>query len=391
MLRLAVLQRVCPSYRVPLFQALSQARGIQMHLFIGADVPNSKVKSAASLGRIPFTQLPTRFVRLGSRVMPWHVGLGRALENFNPDVILCEGESHFLGYLQAFGYRARHSGVGLLHWCFIALPGAPNRRRDMASTVKSLSRRHFDAFVLYSSHSKNCLTELGVPPGRMFVATNVGQVSKFLAAASANTDSKATIRSRLGLPHRFTSLYVGTLDENKRPDLILDLARHCDSLRFNFVILGVGPLLERLRARVEAEGMRNVSLPGRVTEGIESYYLAADVLLLPGRGGIVMSEAMASGLPVIVHQADGTESDLVLNGRTGVRLSVGDVSEFRSTLEALQRDSQLLQRLGAASRELIRDHLNEQNMVRQIVLAAEYAQASRSFTLCGAAGASAPE
>ena len=38
---------------------------------------------------------------------------------------------------------------------------------------------------------------------------------------------------------------------------------------------------------------------------------SADVVVVPGRGGIVISEAMVHGVPVIVHQADGTEYELV--------------------------------------------------------------------------------
>jgi len=82
---------------------------------------------------------------------------------------------------------------------------------------------------------------------------------------------------------------------------MLDLAKECDRVNFNFVLLGSGSLLDELRDRATCENLSNVFLPGRVVDELPLYYRAANVLLIPGRDGIVISEAMAFGLPVIVH------------------------------------------------------------------------------------------
>ena len=105
-------------------------------------------------------------------------------------------------------------------------------------------------------------------------------------------------------------LSVGTLSENKRPEMLLDVAQHVREDAYSFVLVGAGELEERLRMWVRKEGLRNVHLPGNVTETLPFYYRAADVLMVPGRGGIVISEAMAFGLPVVLHEADGTEYGL---------------------------------------------------------------------------------
>lgn len=379
-LRLAVLQRVCPGYRVRLFSALSASEDIDFRLFIGADLPNSKVKSAECLTELRVTRLKTRFVRLGRRLFPWHIGLVGALREFKPDVILCEGESHFLGYLEAMYYRARYgSNTGLMHWCFISLPGEPAERRDAAARIKAYFRRHFDAFVVYSSFSRDRLIGLGEPEDKVFVATNVGDVGKFYGLSEALKETKASARRRLGLPDRFTVLYAGTLDENKCPDVILDLARASNADKYSFVLAGSGPQLEALRQRAASEGLSQVHLPGRVGDDLVLFYRAADVLLVPGRGGIVISEAMACGLPVIVHQADGTEYDLVEDGLNGYRVSSGDAWAFLPLLESLRSDPDLLLSMGAHSKELVRQRFNESNMVDKILRAARFAKTARTI------------
>ena len=128
-IRFAVLQRVCPAYRIALFSALSRVDGVEVRLFIGDDVPGTLAWSAPNLDGVPVTRLPTRFWRFGRRILPLHVGLVDALRKFGPHVILCEGESHFLGYLQATYYRFRYArDTALLHWCLTVLPGERRRK-----------------------------------------------------------------------------------------------------------------------------------------------------------------------------------------------------------------------------------------------------------------------
>jgi glycosyltransferase involved in cell wall biosynthesis len=238
-------------------------------------------------------------------------------------------------------------------------------------------RRYFDAFVVYSSFSHDCLIELGEPAAKIFVATNVGEVSRFSRAADALTDNKGELRRQLQLPNRFTVLYAGSLDPNKRPDMMVELAARWKGEPCNFVVLGSGPLLEPLQRRVASDGLANVYLLGKVTEDLTKFYKAADVLVVPGRGGIIMSEAMATGLPVIVHQGDGTEFDLVLPEKTGYRLSNGTLSEFAAAITSLQTESGLATTMARNCRQLMQSTFTEANMVHAILEAARYASAAR--------------
>ncbi len=379
-LRIAVLQRVCPEYRIPLFGRLSSKLGSKFILFIGQDVPNSKVKSSADLGDINHKKLETRFLKLGSRIFPWHIGLIAELRKFDPDVVICEGESHFIGYVQAIAYRYRYKiSTALIHWCFISLPGWSSvGGNGFRALIKKFFRRFFDAFLVYSSYSKECLIKLGQPSEKIFVATNVGNVERFIDISDLMTESTPEARAKLGLSERFTALYVGTLDEVKRPGVMLDIARLCDSRNFNFVLLGTGPLLAELRQRVVRENLPNVYLPGRVVRDLPLFFRAADVLVVPGRGGIVISEAMAFGLPVIVHQADGIEYDLIQNGETGFILPSGNVDDFRETLEFLSKNPNQCKKMGIMSKQIIKSRFTTANMVDQIIFAARFARNTRN-------------
>ncbi|TFB10133.1 glycosyltransferase [Candidatus Marinimicrobia bacterium MT.SAG.2] len=341
---------------------------------IGEDVPNTKIKSGPDLRGINYRKLKTLFLPLNARTLQWHVGLVGELRKFNPDVILCEGESHFVGYLQAIGYKYLFNRrVALMHWCYISLPGWPSiGGKGFRSLIKAFFRRFFDAFVVYSSFSKECLLKLGQPDEKVFVATNVGGIQRFLSISDSMTDTTSKARQKLGLPERFTVLYLGTLDENKRPGVMLDLAKKSDSERFNFVLLGTGPLLESLLEQATREELSNVFLPGRMVDELPLYLRSADVLMIPGRGGIVISEAMAFGLPIIVHQADGTEYDLVQDKVTGFHLSGGSVDDFYQAIKYLQINPDICAEMGQKSKQLVETKFTIDNMVNQIKRAARY-------------------
>jgi glycosyltransferase involved in cell wall biosynthesis len=377
-MRLAILQRVCTSYRLALFQKLSAQPDLQLHLYFGDNLPKSKVRSVRKVSGIEHSKLPTRFFRFRNRTLVDHRGLVPALKDFQPDVIFCEGESHFLAYLQALRYRRRNKKCALVMWSLIGLPGVKPGRKGLAGHLKSWSHKQFDAFVVYSSFSRQLLIELGHDPAKVFVATNVADTKKLLLQADQFPVTRQQARRNLSLPQRFTVLYAGAMDANKRPDLLLDLAGALNPEHYNFVLLGDGERLEPLRARAQSERLANVFLPGRVEKELATYFRAADTMILPGRGGMVISEAMAWSLPVVVHQADGTEFDLVRDHHTGLHLPNGALYDFKNALELLRNSPEQTRQWGLSGRQRIAEYFSMDHIVDQVVRAAQYAAGQRT-------------
>ncbi|HIQ21263.1 MAG TPA: glycosyltransferase family 1 protein [Planctomycetes bacterium] len=379
-LRLAILHRVCTEYRLELFRRLSETNGLRVRLFIGEDLPKSKVRTNVDLSSLDFCKCRTTFIRLERRLIPVHRRLYQALRQFDPDVILCEGESHLYGCLTAIAYRSRHPQVGLVHWSLGGMPGAPHHGRSLSTRAKYALQRRFDTFLAYSSYGKQRLIALGHHPERIFVATNVSCVEKHLAIARTLPESRREARLKLRLPSRFTLIYAGSMDRNKRLGVLLKAAAAL-SENCNLLLVGAGTMLERLKA--QAMHLRHtVCFPGRVGRELPWYYRASDVLVLPGRGGVVISEAMAYGVPVITHQADGTEYDLVRHGETGVLLPDGSPEALRCAIEFVRSDPDRAARWGRRAQELIEAKFTMGHMAKQIIAAVEAARRARRQPLC---------
>lgn len=86
---------------------------------------------------------------------------------------------------------------------------------------------------------------------------------------------------------------------------------------------------------------------------VSKYYAAADALLLPTHYdsfAMVVTEAMASALPVIVSREAGA-AELVEHGKNGLVLDdFGDTEELAQKMALLIADSELAARLGTAAR-----------------------------------------
>jgi glycosyltransferase involved in cell wall biosynthesis len=164
--------------------------------------------------------------------------------------------------------------------------------------------------------------------------------------------------SVLDLP-RPIHLYVGRVSVEKNLPAFLDL-----NLPGSKVIVGHGPALEDLRRRYPG-----VLFTGK-KEGVElaEFYASADLFVFPSLTdtfGIVLLEAMASGLPVAAYPVTGPK-DVVLDGVTGVL----DQDLGRACARALLLDREVCRVEGAkhswaeATRQFL-TNVREANTVRR--------------------------
>lgn len=205
-------------------------------------------------------------------------------------------------------------------------------------------------FVAISSRIEAALRREGHPDVRripLSVATD-----RFRPPADAA--ERGALRERLGYCGR-TVLFVGRLVERKRPLLLLDCLaaarERAPDLRLE--VLGDGPLMPAVRARVAALGLGDaVSLPGFVADTPERLRAADGFVLCSTIEGLpnAMLEAMASGLPCLATRISGTE-DALTDGETGLLVDPHDPTALTAGLVRLGTED--LTALGAAARAAI--------------------------------------
>lgn len=128
-------------------------------------------------------------------------------------------------------------------------------------------------------------------------------------------------------------LYVGRLEERKGLTHLMNAFKAAKQMCPNtrLIIVGSGPQKDELEKLVKSEEIEDVCFQGQVSSGDKpSYYARADIFCSPATHGesfgIVLLEAMATGVPVIAGDNPGYRT--VVKGAEGLLVNPADTQQF---------------------------------------------------------------
>lgn len=275
--------------------------------------------------------------------------LARVVQRFRPDLIHCETEFTIgrmgrnaarasglplvSSYHTDFGRYAEAYGVGWLRRAATAYLGRFHRR----------SRR-----VYTPSHAaRGELTALGVTDVEVWG----GGVDTAVFHPGRRSPAR---RGELGIGSACTLLYVGRLAAEKSVGVVLEAFRRASAMVprgvIRLIVAGTGPCEAELRAAappgVTFLGVldRRVRLPD-LYANCDAFVFASVTETL----GLVVLEAMASGLPVIGVAAGGVREHL-RNGVNGLAYAPGDATGMARGMVLLASEWELRRRLARGAR-----------------------------------------
>lgn len=281
------------------------------------------------------------------------------LERYRPDLIECQ-DAYNLPWT-ALVHRRRYPDTALIAAYMTDFPTVYVERPLMQFVGKTaaglLGRicyaycgalyRRFDAlYALGENGGAAKLRSLGISPVEVVpLGVEVGEF--------APDQRNCELRAKLGLSAEQPLLiYVGRLDREKKPDVVVDAFRRLpNSLGAKLVLLGEGPL----KGEIGALGDQRIIMPGYVQNRAElaRWLASADIYvsaMADETFGISIIEAQASGLPV-VGVAAGAMLDRVTKdmGRLG---PVGDSEKMAKNIEAVWQSDRSAMALAARSHAL---------------------------------------
>lgn len=273
------------------------------------------------------------------RLMLRNRAVRAALERYRPDLIECQ-DAYNLPWA-AIGYRRKRPETALVAaymtdfpTVYVERPLAKFVTRPVAGALArvcygycGLLYRRFDAvFALSENGGAGKLRLLGIPDVEVVpLGVELGEFGP------SRRDLR--LRAKLGLADGQPLLvYVGRLDGEKKPDLVVDAFRRLPrSLGAKLVLIGEGPL----KAEISALGDERIVITGYMKSRAElARWLASSDIYVSGMAdetfGVSIVEAQASGLPV-VGVAAGAMIDRVTDriGRLG---RVGDAAQMAANI-----------------------------------------------------------
>lgn len=270
------------------------------------------------------------------------------------------------------------------------------RAKGWKRRLKRLLVARFHAALVGGTPHKLYFTALGMDPEKIFSGYDAIDNNFFAREAARVREDAEAWRTRLGLPPRYI-LSLGRMVEKKNLGCLIDafaklqqdlgddapalvfvgsgdqepaLRRQCAQLGLQVADasevrgrrseVGHQPAQERGTQNQEP-GIKNqtqkVHFAGfRQIEENPAFYALADCFVLPSlyeEWGLVVNEAMACGLPVVVSKTVGSAEDLVQHGENGFHIDPTRPKELTEALACLSKDPELRVRMGTRSREII--------------------------------------
>jgi glycosyltransferase involved in cell wall biosynthesis len=371
--KVVVLYRVLSHYRLPIFERLNDREDIDLTVVHGCDFPGTKIMNSRAPHRVASIELKSFPLRLttsnGLAVAPVSPGLIWTLIKLRPDVIICEGASNLPNNLLAYFY-AKLFGVRLVQWGLGEIKGWKKSllRRTLDGLIEWMERSA-NACLSYSSRGRLYYESIGVASDRIFVAVNVVDTDN-VAKKIAQLDPQQ-IHADAHADAEFVVLFVGALNVEKKVDMLIrafqQLSAH-SQVSTKLIIVGDGDDRERLQSVANEDRTARIEFLGQVIDGVSRYFLMADIFVLPGLGGLAISEAMAYGVPVIASIGDGCEVDLLAEGG-GILDEQLDQQRLVEHLTALANDRNLLREMKLKARETIATRYNVTSYVNGIIAA----------------------
>jgi len=241
-----------------------------------------------------------------------------ALEQAKPDVVAVNGWNNFGSLVAADCCVRREIPMVVM---------SESARQDEPRTWwKEMIKRRiiglYSAALVGGKRHVDYLVELGMPRERVFTGYDVVDNAYFRRRAEEVRGQKSEVRKKYGLPENYFLASARFIEKKNLPRLVRAYAAYKQESEasgnppWDIVLLGDGPLREALNSQLSTLNLHaHVHLPGfKQYQELPVYYALARAFVHPStteQWGLVVNEAIASGLPVIVSDRCGCVPELV--------------------------------------------------------------------------------
>lgn len=302
-------------------------------------------------------------------IRPWTMSqqIIRTLDELQPEAVA----------INSYGYADARAA---LYWCRKNRKTAimmqeskadDARRKPVREWIKSQIVQLFDSALVGGLPQMRYMQALGIPPDQLHLGYDAIDNDYFENATDYFRSDPSLIPDKPGLegctngtrkPFFLTS---SRFIRRKNLDGLLKAYAtyrlHCRNAHvepWDLVMLGDGELREELKQLADELQLDGLTMAGfQQLETLPAYYACASAFILAShvdQWGLVVNEAMASGLPVLVSTGCGCHENLVEVGVNGYTFAPSNFDEMAQVMYTTAHTGRNLAAMGEASRRIIR-------------------------------------
>jgi 1,2-diacylglycerol 3-alpha-glucosyltransferase len=273
---------------------------------------------------------------------------------------------------------ADHAALSAMQWCvqrrIPAIMMSDSTEWDQKRVlwkewIKGRLVRLASSSLVAGAPHADYIKKLGLASDRVFAGYDVVDNDYFKSGAEEARRQAVGLREKYALPQDYFLASARFVEKKNLIRLIQAYAGYraratkteqSDPAKkiWNLVLLGDGPLREDIRAQIAALNLNEyVLLHGfRQYQELPVFYGLARAFIHAStieQWGLVVNEAMASGLPVLVSNRCGCATDLVQENKTGFSFDPFNIDQMSDVMFRCSADPVKLSEMGQAAQNLI--------------------------------------
>ncbi len=371
-IKVLLITNIPTPYRIPLFNELNmqfQKRNIRLKVIFSAlTYPRRNWKIDMSQCKFEYVILKSKknISMDAERTIFIYAGLMKLIKMENPEVIITSGFS--LATLKVW-FLSLYYPINYIIWS-----GCITGGKDSESFLRKMQRKilisRAAGFIAYGTLAKKYLISLGASPNRIDIAINTVDLDYYKEIHFNNNQDN----------YKKEIIFVGQFVERKRVDLLFYTVKTLLNKRSDFVLklVGEGPEYQNLKIlanKLEIEDF--VSFEGyKQKDQIRKYFSKADCFLFPSEydiWGLVLVEAMASGLPCVASTGAGAAHDLIRDGVTGFAMDFKEVEKVAEKIDWIFRHPNLSKKIGENAQLFVSEDVSLEKSASGFLNAVEHA------------------
>jgi glycosyltransferase involved in cell wall biosynthesis len=280
--------------------------------------------------------------------VPVLIALARYLRTFGPFDVIHGHSAKGGAYARLLSLFFPGACLYTAHAFITMAPHLKRSKRAAYAMIERCLARVTDTVICVSREEAQHAARLGIGRERLALIPN--------AIAPFDLTAASWLRERLGLPPDTVTIgFVGRLDEQKAPRVLVEAARNvlAHGHDVHVVMIGAGPLRAELEALTHAYGIAHRFIwlgdtPSR------SWMPGFDILAMPSlyEGfSFVLLEALHAGVPIVCTPVGGVRDAGFDDGVHGFVVPIGDPHALADKLCLLTADPGLRQAMGRRARE----------------------------------------
>ncbi|MFN8430486.1 MAG: glycosyltransferase family 4 protein [Spirosomataceae bacterium] len=276
------------------------------------------------------------------------------VRKFKPDVVNISG--YYEPAMNLILLYCKLSGIKVV--ISIDSTESDNPNVGWREKVKSLVVNMGNGFFCYGSKSAEYMYKLGISPEKILLKNNAVDNQKVASIYQEAQKSREIKKNILGL-RKYNFIYVGRLIKFKNIDNLLAAYKNLNTPDWGLIILGNGSEEEKLKHYVAENQLGGVCfVDGKQWFEVPEYMALADIFILPSFSepwGLVVNEAMACGMPVLVSEKCGSAPDLVRENENGFKFDPFDVVQMTEKMNEFVIKPEIIEPFGLKSKQIIQN------------------------------------